>query len=160
MENRMPFEQYYHTPVSTYIVQALLWGGIIGAVWGLVVSRIGLPDPAMKRRAVRNGIIWGFVMGAVGGGVLAGHADQDINASILQRNIEKKYDIQSVTFDFTTTKGGGHGWTPTRSKPQQVVVEVDNVSRIATLTQDPATAEPTLVDVETNQELMLNDTSE
>lgn len=152
----MLFEQYYHTPVSTYIVQALLWGGIIAVIWGLVVSRIGLPDPAMKRRALRNGIIFGFVMGAFGGGVFAGYGDQDINAKILQSNIEKKYDIQSITFDFTTTKGGGHGWTPTRSKPQQVVVEVDNVSRVATLTQDPETAEPTLVDVETNQELMLN----
>lgn len=156
----MSFEQYYHTPVSTYIVQALLWGGIIAVIWGLVVSRIGLPDPDMKRRAVRKGIIFGFVMGAFGGIVFAGYGDQDINATILQRNIEKKYDIQSITFDFTTTKGGGHGWTPTRSKPQQVVVEVDNVSRVATLTQDPETAEPTLVDFETNQELMLNYTSE
>ena len=152
----MSFDQYYHTPVSTYILQALLWGGIIGAIWGLVVSRIGLPDPTMKRRALRNGIILGFVMGAVGGAVLAGHADQDINASILQKNIEKKYDIQSITFDFTTTKGGGHGWTPTRSKPQQVIVEVDNVSVAATLTQDPETAEPTLVDSETNSEIALN----
>lgn len=152
----MSFDQYYHTPASTYILQALLWGGIIAVVWGLVVSRIGLPDPAMKRRALIHGIILGFVMGAVGGAVFAGNGDQDINASILQKNIEKKYDIQSVTFDFTSGKGGGHGWIPTQSKPQQVIVEVDNVSVAATLTQDPETAEPTLVDTETNSEIALN----
>lgn len=155
----MSFEQYYHTPVLTYILQALLWGGIIAAIWGLVVSRIELPDPAMKRRALRSGIIAGFLFGAIGGSIFAGYGDRDINVSILRENIEKKYDIQSVTFDFATTKSGGSG-TPTMSTPQQIIVEVDNVSHAVTMTQDPETAEPTLVYVDTNSEIALNYDSE
>ena len=113
-------------------------------------------DREFQRRALMGGIIAGVLLGGFGGAIFANHGDQDINASILQTNIEKKYDVQSTTFDFTTTRGGGHGWTPAQSEPQQVIIKVNNVSHVATLTQNANTAEPTLVDIDTNKEIDLH----
>lgn len=87
--------------------------------------------------------------------MFASFGDFERNASILQSNIEKKYDVQAVTFNFSTTKAGGYNWIPTQSGPQRVVVKVNGVSHVATLTQNPQTAEPTLIDIETKKDIAL-----
>jgi hypothetical protein len=149
----MSFQSYYSTPFSGYILNALLWAGIMTVICIIAVGVVMLLDREFQRRVLIGGVIAGVIIGGLGGVMCAGLGDQDVNVSILQANIEKKYDVQSVTFDFTTTRGGGHGWTPTQSDPQQVIVKVANVSHVATLTQNPQTNEPTLIDADTNQEI-------
>lgn len=153
----MSFEHYYSTPFSSYVLNALLWAGIMAVVLAIVVCAAMLFDSKFNRRDFAGGVVAGLLLGGIGGVIFAGSGEQDINASILQTNIQKKYDVQAITFDFTTSRGGGHGWTPTQSDPQQVIVKVNNVSKVATLTQNEKTAEPTLVDIDTNQEIALHE---
>lgn len=153
----MSFEHYYSTPFSGYLQSALLWAGIMTVISVIAVFMVMmLLDLKFQRRILMGGIIAGLVLGIGGGAMFASLGDFEINSSILQSNIEKKYDVQSVTFDFSTAKSGGHSWTPTQSCPQQVIVKVGGVSHVATLTQNSETAEPTLVDVDTNQEMALH----
>jgi apolipoprotein N-acyltransferase len=151
----MSFQPYYSTPLSGYIINALLWVGIMTVICVIAVGVVMLLDREFQRRVLLGGIIAGVIIGGLGGVMCAGIGDQDVNVSILQANIEKKYDVQSETFDFTTTKGGGHGWTPTQSDPQQVIVKVNNVSHVTTLTQNPQTNEPTLIDADTKKDIAL-----
>jgi hypothetical protein len=152
----MSFEQYYSTPFSGYLLNALLWVGIMTVISVITVLSIMRWSREFERSVLVIGIIAGIFLGIGGGAMFTSFGDFERNASILQSNIEKKYDVQAVTFNFSTTKAGGYNWTPTQSEPQQVIVKVNGISRIATLTQNLQTAEPTLVDVDTKKELVLH----
>lgn len=151
----MSFEQYYSTPFSGYLLSSLLGAGIMTVISVITVLAIMRWTREFQRGVLIISIIAGLVFGIGGGAMLTSLGDFEHNASILQSNIEKKYDVQAVTFNFSTTKAGGYNWTPTQSEPQQVIVKVNGVSHNATLTQNHQTAEPTLIDANTNKELML-----
>ena len=147
----MSFQPYYSTPIETYLVYAFV-GFLIMEV---IVVIAALIHREFTRAIVIGGLIAGIVVGLGGAGIYASYVDGNINTPIVQENIKKKYDVQSVTFDFRSTKAGGYGWTATQSKSQRVVVKVNNVSHIATLTQNSKTAEPTLIDIDTNKDIAL-----
>lgn len=151
----MSFEQYYSTPFSGYLLSSLLGAGIMIVISVITVLAIMRWTREFQRSVLVIGIIAGLVFGIGGGAMFTSLGDFEHNASILQSNIAKKYDVQAVTFNFNTTKAGGYNWTPTQSEPQQVIVKVNGVSHKATLTQDSQTVEPTLIDVDTNKELVL-----
>ena len=147
----MPFQPYYSTPIDTYLCYAFL--GFLAME--LIVAVAVLIHRELTRATVIGGLIAGVIVGLVGGGIYATGAAVDINTPIVRANIEKKYDVQAVTFDFRTTKAGGYGWTPTQSEPQQVIVKVNNVSHVAILTQNAKTAEPTLIEIDTKNDIAL-----
>lgn len=157
----MSFEHYYSTSVLSHIINAFLWAGIIVLICVTAIGAFTLLDRRFERRVLLGVIIAGAALGGLGGAVFAGIGDHAVNNSITQANIEKKYDVQSVTFeDFITVTDGGHGWSPIQSSSKQVTVKVDNASHLARLTQDPDTAEPTLIDVDTNKEIARKDSSQ
>lgn len=157
----MSFEHYYSTSILSHILNAFLWAGIIASICVMAVGVVTLLDRKFERRILLGVIIAGAALGGLGGAVCAGFGDHAVNNSIIQANIEKKYDVQSVTFeDFITATDGGHGWSPIQSDSKQVTVKVDNVTHLARLTQDPETAEPTLIDVDTNKEIARKDSSQ
>ena len=151
----MSFDHYYSVSASEYVLDTL-----IGAV--LLTATMVILGFLLGRSLIRGGfngsaltflIIVGVILGGLIGHAFAGTQEKKDNVAIVQSNIQKKYDVQSVTFDTDTERGGGESWKPSQSGPQQVVVKINDTSRIATLTQNPDTFEPTLVDVGTTHEL-------
>jgi hypothetical protein len=155
----MSFQPYYSTPFLGYLLSALLWAGIMTVISVITVLAIMRWNREFQRGVLMSGIIAGLVLGIGGGAMFTSLGDFERNASILQSNIEKKYDVQAVTFNFNTSKAGGYNWTPTQSGPQQVIVKVNGVSHVATLTQNPQTAEPTLIDIDTKKDIALRKNS-
>lgn len=148
----MSFEQYYTVSDSEFLFYAFI--GFLAME--VIVGIAALMHREFTRAVVIGGLIAGVIVGLFGAWFYCNTEAMNINTPIVQSNIEKKYDVQEVTFDFRTSKAGGYNWTPTQSGPQRVVVRVNGSSRAATLTQNPQTAEPTLVDIDTNKEISLN----
>lgn len=155
----MSFQPYYSTPDTLFLFYAFLGFLAMETIIAiaLVIGRV--VGEKLTRATVIGSLITGVIVGLGGAAIYSSYEAGNVNTTILQQNITKKYDVETVTFDFTTLKGGGHGWTPTQSEPQQVMVKVNGVTHVAILTQNTKTAEPTLIDVDTKKDIALRNTS-
>lgn len=154
----MTFQPYYSTPITDYLMTAVTWGFVTSIILFLIFALLMQSfriDGKVLAVIIALGVFLGGGIGMAG----QGQGDRDANVSIVRANIMKKYEVQDVVFDVRPVKTGGHGWSPSQSKPQQVVVTVNNTSHDATLTQNPQTAEPTLIDSITNKEISLRKNS-
>lgn len=77
------------------------------------------------------------------------HSEQ--NKMTVKENLSQKYAIEEVTF--APTGRGMPDYLPEQTKPQPVTIKANGESRLATLVQDRASSEPTLLNVDTGKPL-------
>ena len=71
------------------------------------------------------------------------------NMEIVASNVTQKYMVEDITF---APRGRGlPSYSPEQPDPQPITIKVSGKSRLATLTQDEKTSEPTLLDVDTHE---------
>lgn len=167
----MTFEPLIHiTPVMA-ILEALMWTALFTLAvlllsyllfylpWKLFYDRLGkYGDRDGTEKMDRKKIVW-FVtlVWAILGFLFIGTGMDShryyANIDTASQNITKKYDVEQVTFPPRPTGRSYSGPInyPEQSGPQPITVKSNGKTRMAILTQNESTSEPTLLDVDSGK---------
>lgn len=124
-----------------------MWAAIIGLGIGAMTFLIMLPakNKGDRYAGALTALIMSFVFSLIFVGSATGANLRDENEAILLSNLSQKYEVEEIFF---LPRISGF---PEQPEPQQIMVKSGGKSRPATLTQDRATSEPTLTDVDNGQ---------
>lgn len=92
-----------------------------------------------------------FMLGGVIVALFLFQAQFADNQKVVTENLKQKYAIEEVTF--APQGRGGPKYLPEQTEAQPITIKVHGESRLANLVQDRATAEPTLLNVDTGKPL-------
>jgi hypothetical protein len=91
-----------------------------------------------------------FIFGVLIGGIAVNQVRIAYNESAVRANLSQKYVVEEVVFG-PRGRGVPNIAYPEQSEPQKITIKSDGKSRLAILTQDRETSEPTLTDVDNGQ---------
>lgn len=110
--------------------------------------------PPEKRKDLRNFFLimvgFGFFFGAVLGGPAIQTQNITQNEKIVRANVSQKYKVEEITFG-PRGRGVHDVAYPEQSETQKITIKALGKTRLAVLTQDEKTSEPTLTDVDNGQ---------
>lgn len=154
----MTFEPLIHISPFMAFLQILMWG-VIAGLFACMMSYLLFYLPWKNRKNFNKKDMKQFVwivtgMWCVLGVLLIGsaiNADRlHRNEEIVSKNVSQKYQVEEVIFAPRGRDVPNVAY-PEQSESQSVTVKTNGKSRLATLTQDRETSEPTLTDVDNGQ---------
>ena len=155
----MTFEPLIHISPWMAFLQILLIGlagasfiGFFSFLWFTIIVKTDKTMDSEQRKDLRN-YLWimvgfGCLFAVLIGGLAVNQVRMAGNENTVKVNLNQKYVVEEVAFG-PRGRGVTNVAYPEQSEPQPVTIKSEGKSRLAILTQDRETSEPTLTDVDT-----------